>query len=90
MWRNPKLECLLEKILGENFCYGGTGMDVAFPRHGVPAAPSDDQGDVRQRSWPPAMVLAGPLLNEWNNENTMRRGAGSSSPPTSKGNLEIS
>ena len=31
MWINPKLERLLKKILGENFCYGGTGMDVAFP-----------------------------------------------------------
>ena len=25
------MQCLLEKILGQNFCYGGTGMDVAFP-----------------------------------------------------------
>ena len=31
MWINPKLERLLKNILGENFCYGGTGMDVAFP-----------------------------------------------------------
>ena len=45
--------------------WNGRGL----PKHGVPAAPSDDQGDVRQRWWPPAMVLAGPLLNDWNNEN---------------------
>ena len=25
------MQCLLEKILGKKFCYGGTGMDVAFP-----------------------------------------------------------
>ena len=31
MWINPKLERLLKKILGENFCFGGTGMGVAFP-----------------------------------------------------------
>ena len=31
MWRNIKMQCLLEKILGKKFCYGGTGMDVAFP-----------------------------------------------------------
>ena len=99
MWRNIKMQCLLEKILGENFVYGGTGMNVAFPGTVYQHLHSDDSGsnpysqdqlDVRHRWWRPAMVLAGPLLNEWNNENTMRRGAGSSSPPTSKGNLEIS
>ena len=31
MWRNIEMQCLLEKILGKKFCYGGTGMDVAFP-----------------------------------------------------------
>ena len=25
------LQCLLEKILGKSFWYGGSGMDVAFP-----------------------------------------------------------
>ena len=78
MWRNIKMQCLLEEILGYNFCYGGTGMDVAFPNTVYQHLHSDDngsnpysnhQGDVRHRWWRPAMVLAGPLLNDWNNEN---------------------
>ena len=78
MWRNIKMQCLLEKILGQNFCYGGTGMGVAFPTTVYQHLRSDDngsnpysnhQGDVRHRWWRPAMVLAGPLLNDWNSEN---------------------
>ena len=78
MFRNIKMRCMLEKILGENFVYGGTGVDVAFPGtvyqhlHSDDSGSdpfSDDQGDVRQRWWQPAMVLAGPLLNDWNSEN---------------------
>ena len=78
MWRNIKMQCLLEKILGHNFCYGGTGVDVAFPGTVYQHLHSDDsasdpydhdQTDVRHRWWQPAMVLAGPLLNDWNNEN---------------------
>ena len=78
MWKNIKTQCLLEKILGENFVYEGTGMDVAFPGTVYQHLHSDDNGsnpysqdqlDVRHRWWRPAMVLAGPLLNDWNSEN---------------------
>ena len=78
MFRNIKMQCLLEEILGYNFCYGGTGIDVAFPGTVYQHLHSDDsasdpydhdQTDVRHRWWRPAMVLAGPLLNDWNNEN---------------------
>ena len=78
MWRNIKMQCLLEKILGDNFVYGGTGMDVAFPGTVYQHLHSDDNGsnpysqdqlDVRHRCWRPPMVLAGPLLNDRNSEN---------------------
>ena len=78
MFRNIKMQCMLEKILGDNFVYGGTGVDVAFPGTVYQHLHSDDNGsypygddqtDVRHRWWRPAMVLAGPLLNDWNSEN---------------------
>ena len=78
IFRNTIMQCMLENILGENFVYGGTGVDVAFPGTVYQHLHSDDNGsypydndqtDVRHRWWPPAMVLAGPLLNEWKNEN---------------------
>ena len=78
IFRNIIMQCILENILGENFVYGGTGVDVAFPGTVYQHLHSDDncsypyhhdQTDVRHRWWRPAMVLAGPLLNDWTSEN---------------------
>ena len=77
IFRNAKLNFILQKILGEQFFYGGTGVDVAFPNTVYQHLHSDDNGsnpysdqqDVRQRWWPPAMVLAGPLLEKWMAKN---------------------
>ena len=79
VWCNETLQSILAEAFGEEPCYGGFGMDVAFNGTAYQQLHSDDNGsrpfdetkqnEVRHRLWPPAYLLAGPLLSDWRSEN---------------------
>ena len=79
VWCNETLQSILAEAFGEEPCYGGFGMDVAFNGTVYQQLHSDDNGsrpfdetkqnEVRHRLWPPAFLLAGPLLSDWRSEN---------------------
>jgi hypothetical protein len=79
MWRNTKLQAVLQEVLQGPCHYGGTSADIAFPGTVYQGLHSDDNGskpcdswrqeDVRHRKFPPAFLLAGPILNDWTAAN---------------------
>ena len=67
----------MHEIFDEGYEYGGAGVDIAGPNSGYQWLHSDDNRskpfsgdeDIRNRFWVPSMLLAHPVLEQWNNRN---------------------
>ena len=67
----------MHEIFDEGYEYGGAGADIAGPNSGYQWLHSDDNRskpfsgdeDIRHRYWVPSMLLAHPVLEQWNNRN---------------------